>query len=415
MGRGGAIDRTLVSQAGGVTRLWRHETRQLAETQPLACVLGNLDLVRPLGLGGIRCAAVVPPGHPVRFSRFVDATLDSSTPALVDRLLEFARSQPCRPILFFEADDEVELISEERDRLAQGFRFILPPHELVRDLLDKERFRDLAVRERLPVPPSKILSPLVESPPTDLGLAYPLVLKPVPYRDKSWYRMIAVSKVLRIEEPQALSALWDRLAATGLRFLAQEIISGPETRIASYHVYVDSRGKVRGEFTGRKVRTFPLEFGRTTALETTDDPELVRLGREIVERLRWQGVAKLDFKRDSQGRPWLLEVNPRFSLWMHVGAMAGVNLPALMYADLTGRPRQPPGQARAGVRWCWPRPDFAAARELGIPWPTWLRWALGSEAKTNLSLDDPLPFVLGWGGSKTAALARSLTQPRRRG
>lgn len=382
---------------------------------PSACVIGNLDLVRPLGMAGVSCVAVAPPEHPVRFSRFVDAAIDSEAPALADRLLALGRGQIERLILFFESDDDVRMISEERERLKAHYKFILPSRELVRDILDKDRFRGLAAEKDLPVPPSRLLAPGAEPPPADLGLHFPIVLKPVPYRDHNWYRLISAAKVLRADSPQDLNAQWSRLAATGLHFLAQEHVPGPETRVESYHVYVDAQGTVVGEFTGRKVRVFPLEFGRSTALETTDDPELVTVGREVVERLGWRGVAKLDFKRGPDGRPRLLEVNPRFSLWMHVGAMAGVNLPALVYADLTGRPRQPPGQARAGVRWCWPRPDFAAARELGIPWPTWLRWALGSEAKTNLSLDDPLPFVLGWGGSKTAALARSLTQPRRRG
>src|SRR4051812_50151691 len=40
---------------------------------PLACVIGDMDLIRPLGLAGIRCAAVAGAHDPVRFSRFTDA------------------------------------------------------------------------------------------------------------------------------------------------------------------------------------------------------------------------------------------------------------------------------------------------------------------------------------------------------
>ena len=58
-----------------------------ATDRPLACVMGNLDLVRPLGLAGIRCVTVAPRGHPVHFSRFVVDSIDSDGPRLVDRLL----------------------------------------------------------------------------------------------------------------------------------------------------------------------------------------------------------------------------------------------------------------------------------------------------------------------------------------
>ena len=58
---------------------------------------------------------------------------------------------------------------------------------------------------------------------------------------------------------------------------------------------------------------------------------LRELGRTLVQRLGLRGVAKFDFKRAADGRLFLLEVNPRFNLWHHPGALAGVNLPALVF------------------------------------------------------------------------------------
>jgi hypothetical protein len=147
--------------------------------------------------------------------------------------------------------------------------------------------------------------------------------------------------------------------------LVQEFVHGSEARIESYHCYVDQEGRVAGEFTGRKIRTYPMRFGHTTALEITEAADVRRLGRDIVERLGISGVAKLDFKRDMQGQLRLLEINPRFTLWHHPAAIAGVNIPALVYADLTGRPRPAPARLRAGLRWCRPWKDFPAAREGG--------------------------------------------------
>ena len=375
---------------------------------PLACVMGNLDLVRPLGLAGIPCVTVAPRGHPVHFSRFVVDSIDSDGPRLVDRLLRFGRAQPARPVLFYESDDDLELIATHREALARTFRFLLPAPELLRRLLDKEAFLALATELGLPVPPSQVLRPDSEEPPTaGLGPRFPLVLKPVPHREKEWYRLVSPGKALRVDSADQLRSLWPRLRATSLRFLAQELVAGPETRVESYHVYVDGRGRIAGEFTGRKVRTFPLEFGRSTALESTTDPAVAAAGRDAVERLALRGVAKLDFKRDDQGGLYLLEVNPRFTLWAHLGACAGVNLPLLAYADNVGGPLSAAGRARGGVRWSWPRPDAKAARELGVPWWSWLGWTARSEAKTNLSLDDPMPFLRGWALPKLALGMRS--------
>jgi D-aspartate ligase len=128
-------------------------------------------------------------------------------------------------------------------------------------------------------------------------------------------------------------------------------------------------------------------------LEITDAAEVRRQGRVIVERLGLTGVAKLDFKRDHKGRLHLLEINPRFSLWHHAGALAGVNIPALVYADLTGAKRPPSSRAKVGVRWCRVWSDFSARGAAGIPLAKWLPWVVGCEAKSTLSWDDPMPFI----------------------
>jgi D-aspartate ligase len=88
-----------------------------------------------------------------------------------------------------------------------------------------------------------------------------------------------------------------------------------------------------------------------------------------------------------------LEINPRFNLWHHAGAVAGVNIPALVYADLVGISRPQVAGARAGVRWCRMWKDLPAARAGGMPLAAWLRWALTCEAKSTLSWDDPMPLL----------------------
>jgi predicted ATP-grasp superfamily ATP-dependent carboligase len=200
-------------------------------------------------------------------------------------------------------------------------------------------------------------------------------------------------KALWADNLEALRALWPQLGALGLELLAQEFVHGSEARIESYHCYVDRQGRMAGEFTGRKIRTYPMRFGHTTALEITDAADVRSQGRDIIEQLGLTGVAKLDFKRDMQGNLRLLEINPRFTLWHHPGALAGVNIPALVYADLTGSPRPAPTRLKVGLRWCRPWKDFPAAREAGEPLFAWARWTISCQAKSTLSLDDPLPFL----------------------
>jgi D-aspartate ligase len=181
--------------------------------------------------------------------------------------------------------------------------------------------------------------------------------------------------------------------AANLPILAQELVPGDEARIESYHAYVDERSQVVGEFAGRKIRTWPASYGDSTALETSDAQDVLTLGRVLVKKLKFRGVAKFDFKRAPDGTLRLLEVNPRFNLWHHLGAIAGINLPALVYGDLVGTPRPILGPARPFVRWCKPWKDQFAARAAGMSLAEWTLWVIRCQAKSGFAWDDPLPMI----------------------
>ena len=361
-----------------------------------ACVMGDMDLLRPLALAEIPCAVVSRPGVPSLYSRHALSRLawddySGDTERLLDALVGFGTAQPEPPMLFYQEDGQTLLISRHRERLAKAFRFVVADTDLVEDLLDKARFQTLAARHELPVPTARRFDP-AKIEPAHVGLRFPLILKPLTRLDR-WNDALGSRKALCAENLETLRALWPQLSALGLELLAQEFVHGSEARIESYHCYVDQQGRIAGEFTGRKIRTYPLRFGHTTALEITDAADVRGQGRNIVERLSLSGVAKLDFKRDMQGNLRLLEINPRFTLWHHPGALAGVNIPALVYADLTGSPRPAPARLKAGLRWCRLWKDFPAAREAGEPLLAWARWTIGCQAKSTLSFDDPLPFL----------------------
>jgi D-aspartate ligase len=378
----------------------RNERNAAAKVRPAptarACVMGDMDLLRPLALARIPSTVFSRAGALSLYSRHAGPRVawddnGGGSETLLDALLDFGAAQGEPPVLFYQENAQALLLARQRLRLAKAFRFVVAETDLVEDLLDKSRFQTLAERHGLPVPPARRFDPRTLEP-AQIGLRFPLIVKPLTRRD-CWNDAFGLRKALYAENPEALRALWPRLAALDLELVAQEFVHGSEARIESYNCYVDPQGRIAGEFGGRKIRTYPLRFGATTALEITETADVRRLGRDIVERLGLTGVAKLDFKRDMQGNLKLLAINPRFTLWHHAGALAGVNIPALVYADLTGSPRPAPTRPKAGIRWCHPLNDFAAARESGEPVLAWARWAIGCQAKSAFSPDDPLPLL----------------------
>ena len=387
--------------------------------EPPAVVLGAgvnlIEVVRSLALAGLTGAVVTGAHDAARLSRYATAvtTWEWTDPcasrrdgALVERLVAYARTQPAPPPLLFTSDEALLFACRHRDDLAPAFRFAIAEAGSVEAMADKGRFAVLAERLKLCVPPTRVLEPPLGSPPVDLpGTGFPLVVKPY-RRDARWHELVnTAQKAVRVCTGGELAALWPRLAGLDAPIVLQASVPGPESRLESYHVYVDEAGRIAAEFAGRKIRTLPAAYGHTTALTITDTADVIDQGRTVVRSLGLRGVAKVDFKRAPGGDLFVLEVNPRFQLWHHAGARAGVNIPALVYADLTGRPRPRTGPVRDGVRWVHPNDLFSATAQ-HIPAWRWARWASGCEAKAFWAWNDPVPLA--------AAVATRLTRSRSR-
>ncbi len=360
----------------------------------VACTFRTMDLVRPLGLAGIKCVVIAEPQAPARASKFAVDAIDWADPMrspelLLQRLVAFARTQERKPVLYYHSDTELMFVSRHRNELRDHFDFVIPSPELVETLVDKARFQRFADAHDLPVPKSIVFNARTQAM-SDLTFEFPLIVKPVS-RQLETCPLGPHVKALEAESHAALQRLWPELERMGINFIAQPLIRGPESAIESYHVYVDETGAIVASFTGRKLRTFEPRYGHSTALETTAAGDVHDLCEELTRRIGLKGVAKFDLKRAPDGRLFLLEINPRFNLWHHLGAVAGVNLPALVYDDLTGHPRRATGPARSGVRYCR-FSDWRAARADGISIFRWLPFLLTSEART-VSLDDPMPVI----------------------
>lgn len=375
------------------------------EKEPIAVVLGDIDLLRPLVLGKVPCAVVADHGDLPFYSRYASAVIEwadawKEPEKLVERLVEFARKQKSKPVLFYESDAELLMISRYRKRLSEFYRFVITDAELVEELVDKALFLKLAQKHSLPIPPTRFLFENVDSSINKPELKFPVIVKPLTRRVSEWSPIAGLSKAIKINSAEELDNFRKRFAQIGFDFLVQEMILGAESSIESYHVYVDENKVIVGEFTGKKIRTYPKDFGQSCALTLTDAEDVAELGRGILKRLNFRGLAKFDFKRSPEGKLYLLEINPRFNLWHHLGAVAGVNLPLAVYNDLVGIPRNIYGKAEAGVYWCRLWQDIFMARADGMPLIKWLFWSLKCRAKSGLYLDDPY-MIFGAGFWRT--------------
>lgn len=390
---------------------------------PSACVIGDLSLVRALGRRHLPVALATHDLHSsAARSRYCRTVVP--IPSFVDRpddaisaLVDWAKTLPEQPVLFYEGDHDLLAISRARDLLRPFFRFVLPDRELVEDLVDKVRFAAFAERLSLPTPRTYTLQAALGEFDT-----FPCVIKPA--MRSHWFDSRIVmeaigtnQKALRLESRGELRRILPLLLQHETSFVLQEAIEGDEDRVLSYHAYVRPGGEIVAEYTGRKVRTVPRRYGLSTYLEITDDPEVKAIGRDVVSRIGFFGVLKMDFKKDTRDRIHLLEINPRFSLWHHAATVAGACIPELVYRDCVkpGSARSP-RSVRPGVRWMNTREDLRAYRERRsdgtLSLRDWVAQVLTADVNEDLCLIDPLPGFWVLAGVAGRRLRRARARSR---
>ena len=129
------------------------------------------------------------------------------------------------------------------------------------------------------------------------------------------------------------------------------------------------------------------------------------------------GLAQVQFI-DTPDRPELIDVNPRFYGSLALALAAGVNLPAVWHAVVTGGPVTAPGRYRVGVTYRWLEAELMAALH-GRP-RLIARRAPAPRTGAMWSRDDPRPGVLlgaraaaGWASRQASRLGARPQAPRR--
>jgi diaminopimelate decarboxylase len=66
-----------------------------------------------------------------------------------------------------------------------------------------------------------------------------------------------------------------------------------------------------------------------------------------VKNINWSGGAEIELLRDSDNNLWFMEMNPRFPAWIYGAAIAGINLPAVLFKSFSGLQMEVPFSVRS--------------------------------------------------------------------
>ncbi len=228
-------------------------------------------------------------------------------PEYVETLLDFALANRI-DLVIPTVESEIGALDNHREEFAShGVKLAMVPSKVLDCGLDK-----LLLGRELPgiaVPTYSMAEAL------DAVTEFPVIVKP---RQGSGSRGIRL-----VESRKELEALADRED-----LLTQTYLPGTEY---SVDVYATQTGVVRAAVVRERQK---VDSGIAVASRTLRDSVLEDLGKRAAEMLGLKGVANLQFRRDKDGHPHLIEINPRFPGTMALTIEAGADMPNLLIAEL---------------------------------------------------------------------------------
>ena len=225
-------------------------------------------------------------------------------------------------VLITPEEDTCSLVWQNFSRFSPYVRFPLADHEAF--LLARDKFKLLAYARSLGVacPSTRLIQTKEDFSQGIQDISYPLVLKPV----------IGTGGrgMFYLFSPSDLNGQFKHMKERYSDFLMQEYIPG--NKYYGVSLIFNRKNQMRSAFVHKKLRQFPVAGGASTYAVSVEYPELVALAEALLQGIGWHGPANIEFKIDARdGKPRLMEVNPRLWGAVQLAIASGINVPYLLY------------------------------------------------------------------------------------
>lgn len=116
--------------------------------------------------------------------------------------------------------------------------------------------------------------------------------------------------------------------------IVQEYVTGDGYGFFAF--YED--GICRRTFMHHRIREYPVTGGASVCAESFEDEALASAGRKLLDHLKWNGVAMVEFKKDNRDNSYkLMEINPKFWGSLELAICSGVDFPSMLCDTAGGK------------------------------------------------------------------------------
>lgn len=277
-----------------------------------------------------------------------------------------------------------ELCSENREEIEKYTKLVIPAKESFALASNKTETYKLAEQIGVPCPKTYHASSYKEI--ENLDVVYPAVVKAPFELGRSMVAYVYNKKEL-IEE--SLKIKNELNLANNVIPVIQEYVKGDGYGFFAFY----DNGVCKAIFMHKRVREYPASGGASVCAEGFYDEVLAGYGKKILDHLKWNGVAMVEFKKDAKDNTYkLMEINPKFWGSLELALASGVNFP-LYLVKKAANESLPEIKDYKKIRFHWilngevyhffsrPSSLFSIVKDLFI-------------AKSDISLRDPMPNLV---------------------
>lgn len=249
------------------------------------------------------------------------------------------------------------LVVENRGEIERHSRIPFPQAATFNRAANKVEVLALAEKLSIPIPTGVVLTRPGERPSWPDGLRFPVVIKPHRSRILVNGRWRPTS-VTYAESENELKAILAAKDPSEYPLLLQQRVIGPGVGVFMCY----QRGKLVAQFSHRRLREKPPSGGVSVLSESAPvSSQAKRYAQALLDELRWEGVAMVEFKMDQASQTLkLMEINGRFWGSLQLAIDAGVDFPFLLLQTMADEPMEPIDTYRIGVKSRWLMGDFDA-------------------------------------------------------
>ncbi len=371
--------------------------------------LGALSVVRTLGRAGVPVTVVSEDKDSLSLvSKYCSEAIyhenfSKNHRTVSDFLIQYAKRQDSKPLLFPIADPDLIMVSEMREELQEYYHLFISEKNLIENFMDKRKFFNFANIHNFPVPNTYMPHSIGDVLEISNRVQYPIVIKPaIPsaWTHPEIRKATNYKKAIIACSRHELIEFMKKLLTYNSDTIIQQFVPGSDDHHYELQVYMNKKSESIGFFSGQKIRIYPAYAGGGCFAESVYLEGMIKTGIGALRKVNYTGLANLDFKKDCKTNEMtLLEINPRISQWNILATTCGINLPFIAYADTLGIPFVVPQKKQTeSIKYVYLENDVRAFREYHTngDWTLWgwLRSFRGKKVYQIFTADDLKPFFV---------------------